>query len=110
MGGSGRGRGCGNNYIMSPYSNGSKRWSQCTEKQIRTFMSGRRAYCMYDKPSGVSGGVFPIAPTTSRPYRPNYPTTSRPVYPIGPQHPDPADLAGPLLVIFLISSLTDSDS
>merc|ERR1719394_343735 len=95
--GSGRGRGCGNNYIMSPYSNGSKRWSQCTEKQIRTFMSGRRAYCMYNKPSGVSGGVFPITPTTSRPYRPNYPTTSRPVYPNWPTTSRPRRPRGPTI-------------
>jgi len=95
--GSGRGRGCGNNYIMSPYSNGSKRWSQCTEKQIRTFMSGRRAYCMYDKPSGVSSGVFPITPTTSRPYRPNYPTTSRPVYPNWPTTSRPRRPRGPTI-------------
>ena len=77
----GRASSCSKNYIMSPFENGSTKWSQCSVKQLRSFLNSRRAHCLYNKPRGVSSGVIPIPPTTSRPIVPSTSTTSKPIVP-----------------------------
>jgi len=60
-------------YIMSPWSNGSKRWSGCSVKQMRSFVTSRRALCLNNKPSSAGGNddkvnfPEPDIPTTRRP-------------------------------------------
>merc|ERR1719328_598500 len=58
---------------MSPWSNGSKRWSGCSVKQMRSFVTSRRALCLKNKPSSAGGNddkvnfPEPDIPTTRRP-------------------------------------------
>ena len=40
-------------YIMSPWSNGAKQRSDCSVKQIRDFVTSRKARCLHNKPSGA---------------------------------------------------------
>ena len=39
--------------IMSPWSNGAKQRSDCSVKQIRDFVTSRKARCLNNKPSGA---------------------------------------------------------
>merc|ERR1712012_1162756 len=70
-------------YIMSPWSNGAKQWSDCSVKQMRDFVTSRKARCLNNKPKGTSNkpvNYRPVSnkPVTSRPVN-NKPVTYRPV-------------------------------
>merc|ERR1712111_17436 len=60
-------------YIMSPWSNGAKQWSDCSVKQMRDFVTSRKARCLNNKPKGTSD-----KPVTYKPVN-NNPVTFKPV-------------------------------
>merc|ERR1712025_925437 len=70
-------------YIMSPWSNGAKQWSDCSVKQMRDFVTSRKARCLNNKPSGASDKPVTYRPVNNKPvtYRPVNikPVTYRPV-------------------------------
>ena len=54
--------------LMSPFANGSRRWSKCSVRQLSSFLNSRRANCLNNAPRG--GGVV-STPTHTTPSRPN---------------------------------------
>ena len=70
-------------YIMSPWSNGAKQWSDCSVKQMRDFVTSRKARCLNNKPKGTSDKPVTYRPVNNKPvtYRPvnNKPVTFKPV-------------------------------
>ena len=62
---------CGQGFLMSPLANGSNRWSDCSEKQLRNFLISRRANCLNNKPSGVGGDDSAMYPETTTTYKPD---------------------------------------
>merc|ERR1712113_46398 len=70
-------------YIMSPWSNGAKQWSDCSVKQMRDFVTSRKARCLNNKPKGTSDKPVTYRPVNNNPvtYRPvnNIPVTFKPV-------------------------------